>query len=100
MNAIFYFSFCMLSWQAGAQSLFWLNIRLSIPLKMWCTKERVPFGDEARGGKLVPDETGSGEWRQREPCFRQGKEDRPDIDAQSALTPWGIQRKIFLSLFT
>lgn len=51
----------------------WLNIRLSVPLLVHRTKESFPPGDEARGGKLVPDETGSAEWRQRKGCFRQGK---------------------------
>lgn len=58
-----------------------------------------PWGRGTRG-KLVPDETGSGEWRQRKGCFRQGKgRTGPSLNTNThrvrVYCPC-IKRKIFL----
>lgn len=64
------------------------------------------FGDEAQGGKLVPDETGSGERRQRTGCLRHGK-GRTDpltsiwtlrINSQNSLG-CSIKRREYMYLF-
>lgn len=55
------------------------------------------LGNEARGMKLVPDETGSREQRQRKGCFRQGKE-RTDLSLDTL--PVALKKNISFLFFT
>lgn len=63
----------------------------------------LPLGTRHEGKKLVPDETGSREWRQRKGCLGQGNE-RTDLslDTQAEFTPCVIKEEclfLFLPIF-